>query len=170
MNCSYHLQVLLLEMQNLQQSLLPLPIFSNSPGWLHQPSECSSEGQAPRPLREEPHSKPQDMRALYPGLGPEAIRVGLDNGLSLFSKDQVLQCHMVSHSLPYLLIHPPTSFINYLMPGVATGQKERISPPSRPSFLKIYNFIYLFYFWLCWVYVASCGLVSSRGEQGLFCS
>ena len=134
-NCSYHLQVLLLEMQNLQQSLLPLPIFSNSPGWLHQPSECSSEGQAPRPLREEPHSKPQDIRALYPGLGPEAIRAGLDNGLSLFSKDQVLQCHVVSHTLPYLLIHPPTSFIDYLMPGVATGQKERI-PPFKTFLFK----------------------------------
>ena len=30
-----------------------------------------------------------------------------------------------------------------------------------------YLFIYLFYFWLCWVFVAARGLFSSCGERGL---
>ena len=33
--------------------------------------------------------------------------------------------------------------------------------------LFFYKFIYLFYFWLPWVFVAACGLFSSYGERGL---
>ena len=89
--------------------------------------ECSPEGQAPRPLREKPHSKPQDMLALYPRLGPEAIRAGLDNGLSLFSKDQVLQCHGVSHSLP-LPPHPSPYFIQWLFNARSCRRTKKENP------------------------------------------
>ena len=36
------------------------------------------------------------------------------------------------------------------------------------KFILLFLFIYLFIiFWLCWVFVAACGLFSGCGEQGL---
>ena len=35
------------------------------------------------------------------------------------------------------------------------------------SFVSFFNKVIYFYFWLCWVFVAACGLFSSCGEQGL---
>ena len=37
----------------------------------------------------------------------------------------------------------------------------------KSAFKKIFFFFYLFYFWLCWVFVGAQGLFSDCGERGL---
>ena len=54
----------------------------------------------------------------------------------------------------------PTYFVNVL-------EHSRAFLFSFLFLKKILNFIYLFYFWLRWVFVAACGLFSSCGERGL---